>query len=558
LKRSDAVRIVVVGANAAGLRAAARSKRLLPNTHVTVIDQGRFISYGACGMPYFVSGDIGSADRLRETAYGVVRDADFFRKAKGLEVVIQTEAERIDRQARKVICKSILTGETKEYSYDKLVLATGATAVVLPGIPKDSPRISTFKVLEDSIALRETLQSGQISTVGVVGAGPTGCELVEACTAMWGARVMLFEAAPHILPAMLDQEMTQAVESYLRGKGVEVHTSCPLQGVVESEGGVTVKTSQGAFAVDHLIIAIGVRPATGLAAACGLKIGKTGGIVVDEKMATSDEHIFAAGDCVELTHLISGEPVFLPLGSLANREGRVIGSNFGGGDERFRPVVGSAAVKVFDMNVAATGLTEKAARKAGFNVGMAWGSFTDKADYYPGYENLHLKIVYDKGTTQLLGLQGYSKGEVVKRVDVFAALLKHGGKLEDLLDAEFAYAPPYAAALDPLYSIACVARNELLEGVEALPPDADLGDRLVVDVRRAKEAADRPLPERETENLPFEEFRVLCGRVPKDRDVVCVCSKGVRSSEAVRILREKGYGKVKYLGGGSSMKPTRK
>jgi rhodanese-related sulfurtransferase len=289
-----------------------------------------------------------------------------------------------------------------------------------------------------------------------------------------------------------------------------------------------------------------------------LKIGATGGIVVDEKMATSDENIFAAGDCVELKHLISGEPILLPLGSLANREGRVIGSNLGGGDERFGLVVGSAAVKIFDMNVAATGLTEKAARKAGFEVGVAWGSFTDKADYYPGYENLHLKIVYDKGTTQLLGLQGYSKGEVVKRVDVFAALLKHGGKLENLLDAEFAYAPPYAAAVDPLYSIACVARNELLEGVEALPPDADIDDRLIVDVRRTKEAADRPLPGKNTNNLPLEEFRVLCGQVPKDKDVVCICSKGVRSSEAVRILREKGCTKVKYLGGGSLMKVTQK
>jgi rhodanese-related sulfurtransferase len=188
----------------------------------------------------------------------------------------------------------------------------------------------------------------------------------------------------------------------------------------------------------------------------------------------------------------------------------------------------------------------------GRGLAAAWGSFTDRADYYPGHENLHLKLVYDKGTTQLLGLQGYSKGEVVKSVDVFAALLKRGGKLEDVLDAEFAYAPSYATALDPLYSIACAARNELLEGVQALPPDAN------IDVRGIKEAADRPLPEKNTNNVPFEEFRVLCGHVPKDRDVVCVCSKGARSSEAVRILREKGHTNVKYLGGGYLMRPTPK
>lgn len=509
-------------------------------------------------MPYFVSGDIGSADKLRETAYGVIRDPDFFRNAKGLGVVIQSEVKRIDRQARKVICRSILSEETKEYPYDKLVLATGATPIIPSGIPTNSHRVSTFKVLEDSIALRTALQSGQISTVGLVGAGPIGCELAEAFTAMWGARAILFDAAPQILPSMLDPEMASAVETYLKGEGVEVRTNCPLQVLIESEKGVTIKTPQGDFVVDHVIIAIGVKPNTKLAADCGLKIGTTGGIVVDEKMTTSDQNIFAAGDCVELKHLISSQPILLPLGSLANRQGRVIGSNIGGGGERFKSVVGSAAVKIFAMNVSATGLTEKTARAAGFNVGAAWGSFTDKADYYPETENLHLKMVYDKETTQLLGLQGYGKGEVVKRVDVFAALLKHDGKLEDLLDAEFAYAPPYAPAVDPLYSIACVARNEVLEDVEALPPDAAMDDCLIVDVRRSKEASKRPLPETNTTNVPFEEFRALCDQVPKDRDVVCVCAKGVRSSEAVRILREKGCTKVRYLGGGSLMKPSQK
>ncbi|MGA2110354.1 MAG: FAD-dependent oxidoreductase, partial [Syntrophorhabdales bacterium] len=310
---SDAMRIVVVGASAAGLRAASRSKRLLPKANIIVIDHGRFISYGACGMPYFVSGDIGSADKLRETAYGVIRDPDFFRKAKGLEVVTQTEVEGIDRQARKVICRSTLDGETKEHPYDKLVLATGASPVLPQGIPKDSRRVSTFKVLEDSIALREALQSGRISTVGLIGAGPIGCELAEAFTAMWGGRAVLFDAAPQILPSMIDPEMARAVEAYLASEGVEVRTNCPLQGIAETEKGITIKTPQGHFVVDHVVIAIGVRPNTQLAADCGLKIGATGGIVVDERMATSDRNIFAAGDCVELRHLISGDPILLPL-----------------------------------------------------------------------------------------------------------------------------------------------------------------------------------------------------------------------------------------------------
>lgn len=554
MNKKEAIRIVVVGANAAGLRAAARAKRLLPDADITVIDRGKFISYGACGMPYLVSGDIDSADKLRETAYGVIRDPDFFRKAKGFEVVVQTEVERIDREARRVVCKALATGEAKEYPYDRLVLATGARPIVPGGIPGESTRISVFKTLEDAIFLRKALQSGKIEKVALVGAGPIGCELAEAFTAMWGAKALLIDAAPTILPAMLDPEMARIVETYLRGEGVEIHTNCPLQGVVESAEGVTVRTSKGDFAVDHVIIAIGVRPDSTLAAACGLKIGTTGGIAVDERMTTSDPEIFAGGDCVELTHLVSGRPIALPLGSLANRQGRVIGSNLGGGDERFRPVVGSGAVKVFDMNVSSTGLTTKAATAAGFDIGAAWGSFTDRADYYPGVENLHLKLLYDRKTTKLLGLQGYSRGEVVKRVDLFASLLKRGAKLEELLDAEFAYAPPYAPAVDPLYSLACTARNALMEGIEPLPPDADLGDRLIVDVRRTREASDRPLPETETKNLPFEGFRAICDQVPKERAVACICSKGVRSSEAARILKEKGCADVRYVGGGSLMK----
>jgi NADPH-dependent 2,4-dienoyl-CoA reductase/sulfur reductase-like enzyme/rhodanese-related sulfurtransferase len=554
---NHAVRIVVVGANAAGLRAAARAKRRLPDAAVTVIDRGKFISYGACGMPYLVSGDIESADKLRETAYGVIRDPDFFRKAKGLEVVIQTQAERIDREARKVLCKSLLTGEILEYPYDKLILATGAAPIVPQGIPRHSGRVSTFKLLEDAIALRKALQRGAIQKVGLVGAGPIGCELAEAFTAMWGAKVLLFDAAPTILPAMLDPEMARALETVMKSEGVEIHTDCPLLEVLESKEGVIIRTPKGDFEADHVIIAVGVKPDNALAVDCGLKIGKTGGIVVDERMTTSDPDIYAAGDCVELKHLLSGRPVILPLGSLANREGRVIGSNLGGGDEKFGAVVGSAAVKIFDTNVSSTGLTTRAAREAGFEVGAAWGSFTDKSDYYPGSENLQLKLLYDRKTTRLLGLQGYSKGEVVKRIDVFASLLKQEGTLEDLLDAEFAYAPPFAPAVDPLYSIACTARNELLEGVRSLPPDADLGDRLVIDVRRAREASDRPLPERETKHLPFEEFRVICDQVPTDKDVVCLCSKGARSSEAVRILKEKGCANVKYLGGGALMKLPR-
>ena len=550
--------IVIVGANAAGLKAGARAKRLLPDADIKVIDQAAYISYGACGMPYVVSGDIEEADELRKTAYGVIRDAEFFRAAKGLDVVTQTVAERIDREARELICRSLATGEASAYPYDKLVLATGASPITLPGVPEDSPRVSNFTTFEDALAMQQSFQKGEVGTIGLVGAGPIGCELAEAAAAMWGAEVVLIDAAPNILPAMLDTEMARPVENYLRGEDVEVYTDCPLGGITDNGDKVVIETPQGDFEVDHAVIAVGVRPNSKIAADCGLEIGKRGGIVVDDSMTTSDPDILAAGDCVELKHLLTGNPIQLPLGSLANREGRVVGSNLGGGDEKFGPVVGTAAVKIFGMNIAATGLTEKAARQAGFDVGVTWASATDIADYYPDNKNIHLKLVYDKSTTRLLGLQGYSQGEVVKRIDVFAALLRHDGKLEDLLDMEFAYAPPFASALDPLYSIGCAARNELYEGVAALPPDAPLDDALIVDVRRAQESEDRPLPEPDQKSVPFETFRDGCDQVGKDKPVVCACSKGVRASDAVRILKQQGCPDVKYIGGGTLMRMAQK
>jgi rhodanese-related sulfurtransferase len=338
---------------------------------------------------------------------------------------------------------------------------------------------------------------------------------------------------------------------------IEIHTNCPLEGVAESEETVTLTTSQGAFDVDCVVIAVGVRSDSKLAADCGLKLGSKGGIVVDDRMTTSDPKIYAAGDCIEVTHLITGKPMQLPLGSLANRQGRVVGSNLGGGDEIFGPVVGSAAVKIYDMNIASTGLTEAAAREAGFDVGCAWGTFTDKADYFPETQAVHFKLVFDRGTQRLLGLQGYGKGEVVKRVDVFAALLKNEGKLESLLDMEFADAPPYAPAVDPLFSMGCAARNALFEEVEAFSPDTQLDNRVIVDVRQPNELEADPLGESTALNIPFVELRERWKEIPEDASVAIVCEKGIRSSECVRILKEKGLSDVAYLGGGIHMKISR-
>lgn len=554
MSENGVIRIVVIGASAAGLRAAARSRRLLPNAQVTVIDEGSYISYSGCGMPYFVSGDVENANKLRETTYGVIRDPDFFLSTKDLNVVTETRVEKIDRDNKKVMCISLKSEESSEYPYDKLVLATGSSPIMLPNIPQGNEHVSTFKTLPQAIYIRQALQNKKISSVGIVGAGPIGCELAEAFGALWGAEVVLIDAAPNILPNMLDTEMAATVEKYLNSEGVEVYTSCPLEGITESDEGLIIKTGKGEFPVDHAIIAVGVRPNSKLAIDCGLTVSKTGGIVVDDRMVTSDPDIYAAGDCVEVKHLISGNSQLMPLGSLANRQGRLVGSNLGGKDERFGPVVGSAATKIYDMNVAATGLTEAAAKKAGFDVGCVWGTVTDKADFYPEAENIHLKLVFDKGSHRLLGLQAYGKGDTIKRVDVFAVLLKNERNLEDILDTEFAYAPPYAPAVDPLFSLACAALNSVNDGITGISPDSPIGDTLLVDIREPGEVKARPLSETNVLYIPIRELRSRYNEIPKDKPVISICHKGIRSGEAMRILKEKGFDNVVYLGGGIMMK----
>jgi rhodanese-related sulfurtransferase len=219
-------------------------------------------------------------------------------------------------------------------------------------------------------------------------------------------------------------------------------------------------------------------------------------------------------------------------------------------------VVGSAALKIFDMNVAATGLTEVSAKDAGFDVGCVWGTFTDKAEYYPEAQNIHFKLVFDKGSHRLLGLQGYGKGEVVKSVDSFASLLRNDGHLEDLMGIEAAYAPPYARALDTLFSLGCVAMNALLEDVQPLSPGTQFGDRVIIDVRQAHEAESTPISKGDVRNIPLEEIRGRWEEIPKDKPLLCICSKGLRSAESVRFLMEKGFSDVVYLGGGYLMRPA--
>jgi len=384
-----------------------------------------------------------------------------------------------------------------------------------------------------------------------------------ALTDLWGCEATILEAAPSLLPEILDPDMAALVAARLEAAGVVVRTGAAVATArTAADGRAEVALAGGAsdasgetLRADHAVAALGVEPRTELARASGLAVGELGGLVVDAHLQTSDPDVLGAGDCLELVHHVSGEICRVPLGSLASRQGRVVGDVLAGLDSEFPAVAGSVAVKVLDLNVAATGLTEAAARAAGFDVAVTWGAFHDRTHFYPARENIYLKLVAERGSDRLLGLQAVGPGDVVKRVDVFAALLRADAGLDDLLDTEWCYAPPYNAPLDPLQSLAATARNTALCGVDQVPAAAAADGRLVLDVRTRAEfmAGELPAPPG-AQNIALEELRDRAQEVPADRPVLVICARGPRSFEAARILQERGCDDVVYLAGGVHMR----
>ncbi|MBU0520387.1 FAD-dependent oxidoreductase [bacterium] len=551
------MKIVIIGAKAAGLKAACRVKRLLPDAEVTVLDEGQHVSLSACGLPYFLSADIEEFRRLLTTPYDVERTPAYFAAVKGVTVLTGIRATSIYTDQQVVHALHLETGESREFAYDELIIGTGAKPI-LPAIEGiDLPGVYSFTQPEEAIELRQAAAQGKLEKVAVVGGGYIGCELCEAFRALWGIDTALFEAEDQVLPHVLDAEIARVVENELQKQGVACFLNTKITGIVADGEKLTLKTD---FGLDHtgfdrVVIAVGVEPRVELAEAASITIGETGGIVVDNQMRTNLPHVYAAGDCIEVKHALTGKACYLPLGSLANRQGRVAANTIAGKDDHFEPVRGASCLKVFDMNVAAVGLTVQQAAGAGFEVGESWGVFTDKADYYPEAQNLSIKMVYDKRSRRVLGVQAVSKGDAIRRVDAASVMIDQGLTLEAVRDFEPAYAPPYAMALDPLHYLAYIGITSLDEGIHAISRmefDEIAGDYTLIDIREAVETEEKPLKMayQQLVTIPFTKLRQNLDKIPQGKPLLVICAKGVRSAEAVRILRQAGIEDVKYVGGG--------
>lgn len=553
-------RVVIVGGVAAGPKVASKVIRLCSDAEVTIVERGKLLSYAGCGLPYYVSGAVKEQKELMSTPVGVVRDPVFFQNVKNVKVLNETEALEIDRTGKRLRVRNLVRGEESWVAYDKLVLASGARAVV-PPIPGTSlENVFTLQGVHDAEGIRALLAQDKARDVVIVGGGLIGVEITEALVQR-GCRVTMVEMMPQTL-RIVDPDMACLVEQHMESHGVKVLVGTKVE-AIEGDGVVrSVLTSAGRIPVDMVVLAIGVRPNVALAQAAGLEIGRTGAIKVDDRMQTSDPDVYAAGDCVECKDLMTGGPCFVPLGSTANKQGRVAAVNLCGGQDRFPGVLGSTVCKVFDFCVGRTGLSESAAKAQGYDPVIAIAPAPDKAHFMPDARLLILKLIADRRSRKLLGAQAIGPGVGDKRIDVAAMGLTAGITVDQLANTDLCYAPPYSPAMDNIITAANVLRNKMdgyMEGVsvqDVHEMQQKKHDFLFLDVRSPKEYEQVRLPG--STLIPLGSLRGRLGELPKDKEIVTFCKISLRGYEAALILKAAGFQRVRVMDGGVVMWPFEK
>lgn len=558
-------KIVIIGGVAAGPKAACHLKRLRPDWDVTVVDQDTLISYGGCGIPYYVCGDVSDEAELRSTSFHMVRDARFFEKAKGVRVLTGTRALAIDRKARTVQVENLESGEKQDLPWDKLMLATGASPFVLPIPGTDLDGVFTIANLHKAIEIKKRIAQGKVGKAVVIGGGAIGIEMAEALTDLWGVETALVEFMPQLLPRIVDWQMAAMLKNHLQEKDVAVYTGEGASELVGDDQGrvQAVRTPERTLEADLVIMAAGVRPRSDLAREAGLMVAPWGGIVVNRRLQTSDPDIYAAGDCIATVNLVTGKETYAPLGSLANREGRIVADNMAGIATTFDGVVGSFIMKAFERCIAATGISYETAVAEGFDADYALTAPSDRAHFFPGEAIVVYLLVFDRRTRRVLGLQGVGgmNDSISARIDAAAVMIAKGATIEDFMVAEMAYAPPFSAAIDSINAAAYVADNLCAGRLRKLEMDRFLAwmdnfesepDWMALDIRHPMEAgpfvdkfgADRWLA------IPYNEVRDRYEEIPDNRMLIILCDAGTRSYEVQVFLDHIGKKNTMVLSGG--------
>ncbi len=449
------MKIIIIGGVAAGAKTAAKAKRTLPDAELHIYTKDNYVSYSSCGMPYYIAGDFQDWKQL------IVRSKEEFEKS-GIHIHTQKLVTKILPADKKIMVKNLQTEDWQFVEYDKLVIATGAEPFIPDFANIKSKRIYTLRTLDDGIAIKEGMKEAKHITV--IGGGYIAVELVEAFVKN-KKQVTLVERSPFVL-SMLDEDISTLVQDYILENSdnlVKIINNDTVSEIVGEESVLDVITTKGyGFETDMVIVASGVKPVVNLAEDAGITLGTTGAIKVNSRMETNIKDIYACGDCVEKINMISNSPVWVPLGSTANKEGRVCAINVSGGVEDFEGILGSAVLRYRDLNISRTGLTEKEAIKQGYDVVSVLITKRDKAGYMPEVKNITLKLVADKRSHKLLGAQAIGCGDADKRVNTVSIGLLQGITVEELIDADLTYAPPFSTSIDILISAAQILKSKMM------------------------------------------------------------------------------------------------
>ena len=540
------MKVVIVGGVAGGATAAARLRRLDENAQIVMIERSGYVSYANCGLPYYIGGTI--TDRAKLT----LQTPQSFRNRFDIDARVRQEVISIDRRARTVTVRRLDDGVEYIESYDKLILSPGARPSIppLPGV--DAERLFTLRTVEDTYRIAEFIEREQPRRATVVGAGFIGLEMAENLRER-GLEVTVVQRGGHVMP-IFDSDMASLLHNHLREHGVELLLEADVTGFQETAGSISTSLADGrVLKSDLVMLSIGVAPESALAREAGLELGLHGSIKVDAHMRTSDPDIYAVGDAVEVTNVVSDSPALIALAGPANKQGRIAADNICGRASEFAGSQGSSVLKLFELDAAATGLTLTAARNAGIDADAVILSPANHATYYPGAETMNLKVVFDREGGRVLGAQAIGRGGVDKRIDVIAVAIRARMTAADLTELDLAYAPPYSSAKDPVNMAGFMIQN-ILEGIvdqvtwdEALRLAAEDDGVALLDTRTAGENAHGGIEG--ASHIPVDELRGRLDELPRDKRLLVFCASGLRSYVACRILSQHGFTCANIAGG---------
>ena len=539
------MKVLIIGGVAAGTKIAAKLKREDRSAEVTILTMSKDISYAGCGLPYYVG------EFIKDRAQLVVNTPEAFEKLTGATVRTQMEVTSIDRAAKTVEAVNVATGEKETVGYDKLVIATGASPFKPNCEGLDLKNVFYMRTPDDAVALREAVESGEVKRAVVVGGGFIGLEVAENLAAK-DVKVSVIDFAPHILPGFLDPEFSSFVEEKLADHGVMCFTGVGLESIMGTDKVEKVKTTKRAMKADDCILAMGIRPNTAFLADSGIEMFK-GTVITNQYLQTNDPDVYAVGDCAMVTNRVTGAPQWSPMGSTANIAGRIAAMNLNGKEIAYPGVLGTGVAKLPGINVGRTGLSEKAAADAGFDPETVVTVVDDKAHYYPGAASFIIKMIADKATQRLLGVQVLGTGAVDKVVDIAVTAISMKATMSDLQSMDFAYAPPFSTAIHPFEHTVNVMLNKLSGNYETFTPAAYAAGE--AEEYKVIDCAINPT----IKGAPFVDLTKLEGPVEgleKDEKLLLVCAKGKRAYMVQNRLKFFGYTNTKVLEGGVTFNPS--